>query len=82
MYISLGGEVDLARQCMKAVLTGKLHSQMENGTQVQNKGNQQDANGKSQHAKPTKLSEAYLTGNSSCQVSFFLGRSIYLSVCF
>lgn len=71
--MNIGGEVALARQCIKSVLSGKFYSLLEKGTQVENKGNQQDATDKSQHGKPTKLSEAYITGKSSSQVSFFLG---------
>ncbi|XP_057805793.1 uncharacterized protein LOC131020788 [Salvia miltiorrhiza] len=53
------GEVDLARQCINSVISGKFRSVMGNGTQ--------DENSKSQHGKPTRLSEAYLPGKSSCQ---------------
>lgn len=66
--INLGGEVDLARQCIKSVISGKLHLLLENGTQVQDNGNLQD---ESQHGKRTIISEAYLPGMSSCQVSSF-----------
>lgn len=77
----LGGEVDLARQCIKSVISGNYHSLLEHGAQVQDKGNQQGENNrKCQHEKHTALSETYLPGKSSCQVSFFLGRfmSIFL----
>ncbi|KAL1546361.1 hypothetical protein AAHA92_22965 [Salvia divinorum] len=61
-----GGDVDLARQCIDSVISGKF-SLMENRTQVHRNGNRPDEKRISQHGNPTRLSEVYLPGNSSCQ---------------
>ncbi|XP_042000770.1 uncharacterized protein LOC121750315 isoform X1 [Salvia splendens] len=63
----LGGDVDLARQCINSIISGKFHSLVENRTQVHHNGNRPDENRISQHGNPTRLSEVYLPGKSSCQ---------------
>ncbi|KAI3449256.1 hypothetical protein Pfo_005921 [Paulownia fortunei] len=63
-----GGEVGLACQCIKSIISGNYHMLLEHGTQNQDKGHQRgEDNLKSQHEKQTRLSETYLPGKSSCQ---------------
>ncbi|XP_042046341.1 uncharacterized protein LOC121792455 isoform X1 [Salvia splendens] len=63
----LGGDIDLARQCINSIISGKFHSLVENRTQVHRNGNQPDETRISQHGNPTRLSKVYLPGKSSCQ---------------
>ncbi|KAL6565992.1 hypothetical protein OROHE_005047 [Orobanche hederae] len=55
-----GGDVGVARECIKVLLSGRYHSMLEHGTQ-----NQDD--GESHRDKKTRLSEIYLPGKSSRQ---------------
>ncbi|KAL6557142.1 hypothetical protein OROMI_017492 [Orobanche minor] len=55
-----GGDVGVARECIKVLLSGRYHSMLEHGTQNQD-------NGESHREKKTRLSEIYLPGKSSRQ---------------
>ncbi|KAL0373790.1 UNVERIFIED_CONTAM: hypothetical protein Sradi_3294700 [Sesamum radiatum] len=63
-----GGEVSLARQCIKSIIKGNHPLLLEHGSQVQDKGHRGDEdNLKSQCEKQTRLSGIYLPGKSACQ---------------
>ncbi|KAL6513632.1 hypothetical protein OROGR_021118 [Orobanche gracilis] len=55
-----GGDVGVARECIKVLLSGSYHSMLEHGTQNQD-------NSESHREKKTRLSEIYLPGKSSRQ---------------
>ncbi|KAL0294658.1 UNVERIFIED_CONTAM: hypothetical protein Sangu_2516700 [Sesamum angustifolium] len=63
-----GGEVGLARQCIKSIIKGNHPLLLEHGSQVQDKGQRGgEDNLKSQCEKQTRLSGIYLPGKSACQ---------------
>lgn len=59
IYHFLGGEVGLARECIKSILSGNGHLIMWKNETHQSK-------------KQTRLSDIFLPGRSSCQVSSIL----------
>ncbi|KAL0412174.1 UNVERIFIED_CONTAM: hypothetical protein Slati_3807100 [Sesamum latifolium] len=63
-----GGEVSLARQCIKSIIKGNHPLLLEHGSQVKDKGHRGgEDNLKSQCEKQTRLSGIYLPGKSACQ---------------
>ncbi|KAL0428758.1 UNVERIFIED_CONTAM: hypothetical protein Sradi_0501800 [Sesamum radiatum] len=65
-----GGEVGLARQCIKSILNGNNNLLLKNESQIQDKGHQpseDDSTHQSEKQTRTRLSDPFLPGRSSCQ---------------
>lgn len=68
----LGGEVGLARQCIKSIVSGNNHLLLKNEIRIQDKSPQPQDHSNPQSEKQTRFSDTFLPGRSSCQVSFVL----------
>ncbi|KAK4418534.1 hypothetical protein Salat_2266200 [Sesamum alatum] len=63
-----GGDVGLARQCIKYIINGNNSLLMKSETQTQDKGHQpSEYHSNHQAGKQTRLSDPFLPGRSSCQ---------------
>ncbi|GFP95124.1 hypothetical protein PHJA_001656800 [Phtheirospermum japonicum] len=70
-----GGEVGLARECIKSILSGNYHSVSEHGTQ---NGDDKGNNVKSQPEKRTGLSEIYFSWKIIMSNVFVHGKEVEL----
>ncbi|XP_011093604.1 uncharacterized protein LOC105173510 isoform X2 [Sesamum indicum] len=65
-----GGDVGLARQCIKSIVDGNNNLLLKNETEIQDKGHQPSEDHSSHQSEKqtrTRLSDPFLPGRSSCQ---------------
>ncbi|KAI3444436.1 hypothetical protein Pfo_001101 [Paulownia fortunei] len=63
-----GGEVGLARLCIKSILSGNNHLLLKNEAKIRDKGHQPgEDHCNPQSEKQTRLSDTFLPGRSSCK---------------